>query len=132
MPKHKLANFILTLLRIAIGVIYIWFGILKIINRSPAESLIANTIPWFDPAIIVPAMGYLELVIGAGFLIPKIFKWTFPLFVGQIIGTFSSFFMCPERIFNNNPFLLTTEGEFVVKNLILLTAGSYIYLTKHT
>lgn len=120
--------FFLTFLRILLGIIYLWFGILKIINRSPAAPLLANTFPWWDPAIVVPATGCLEVVIGTGFLFPKILRWTFPLFVLQLSGTFLSFIICPQLMFNQNLLLLTTEGEFVSKNLILLTAGCLVYV----
>jgi hypothetical protein len=41
-----------------------------------------------------------------------------------MVGTFLVFFVLPDVAFTaGNPLRLTVEGEFVVKNLVLLTAG---------
>jgi uncharacterized membrane protein YkgB len=46
-----------------------------------------------------------------------------PLFVGHLLGTFGVLVMVPEVAFQaGNPLRLTVEGEFVVKNLVLLAA----------
>lgn len=47
-----------------------------------------------------------------------------PLFAGQMGGTFLVLVMRPDVAFQHgNLLLLTVEGEFVVKNLVLLSAG---------
>ena len=41
-----------------------------------------------------------------------------------MLGTFLVFLLLPDLTFQDgNPLLLTTEGEFVLKNLVLLSAG---------
>ena len=54
-----------TLLRYSLGIIYIWFGVLKPFGLSPAQELVENTIYWFDdPKTFVPILGIWEVVIG--------------------------------------------------------------------
>jgi uncharacterized membrane protein YkgB len=46
------------------------------------------------------------------------------LLVAQLIGTFLVLIVRPDIAFDNgNPLLLTTEGEFIVKNLVLISAA---------
>ena len=48
----------LTLLRYSLGIIYIWFGILKPFGLSPAQELVENTVYWFEnPKTFVPILG---------------------------------------------------------------------------
>lgn len=119
-----LARWSVPVLRISLGVVYIWFGALKVLNVSPVADLVAGTVYWLDPDWVVPALGVVELVIGAGLLLGRGLRVVLLLFVLQMIGTFGVLVLRPEVAFRNgNPLLLTVEGEFVVKNLVLLSAG---------
>ena len=52
-------------LRYSVGIIFVWFGILKTIGISPAQDLVANTVYWFDNKIdFVKFLGCWELIIG--------------------------------------------------------------------
>jgi uncharacterized membrane protein YkgB len=58
-----------------------------------------------------------RLIFGRGLL------FALPLLVGDLLGTFSVLVMVPEVAFQaGNPLCLMVEGEFVVKNLVLLAA----------
>jgi uncharacterized membrane protein YphA (DoxX/SURF4 family) len=54
-------------LRISMGVIFIWFGLLKSFGQSPVNDLVARTVYWFDPDIFIPILGWWESAIGACF-----------------------------------------------------------------
>ena len=112
------------LLRLSLGVVFIWFGALKIIDRSPVEALVAATVYWFDPDVVVPLLGVWEVVVGLGLLLQFAMRLTLLLFWLQLAGTFLVLVLQPGVAFQNgNPLLLTTEGEFVIKNLVLIAAG---------
>jgi uncharacterized membrane protein YkgB len=112
------------LLRISLGVVFLWFGLLKIFEVSPVSGLVAKTIYWFDPDVVVPAIGAVEVFVGACFLVGRLMRVALPLLVLQMAGTFLVLILLPDVTFRDgNPFLLTVEGEFVVKNLVLLSAG---------
>jgi putative oxidoreductase len=111
-------------LRTALAVVFIWFGALKIGRLSPVSELVARTVYWFDPHWVVPALGVVELVIGLALLVGVFLRVVLLVFAGQMVGTFLTFVVLPSVCFRGgNPLLLTVEGEFVVKNLVLLTAG---------
>jgi uncharacterized membrane protein YkgB len=112
------------LLRISLGVVFLWFGLLKIFAVSPVSGLVAKTIYWFDPDVVVPALGAVEVFVGACLLAGRLMRVALPLLVLQMAGTFMVLILLPEVAFRDgNPLLLTVEGEFVVKNLVLLSAG---------
>jgi uncharacterized membrane protein YkgB len=115
------------LLRISLGVVFLWFGLLKIFDVSPVSGLVAKTIYWFDPDVVVPALGTVEVFVGACLLAGRLMRIALPLLVLQMAGTFLVLVMLPDLAFRDgNPFLLSVEGEFVVKNLVLLSAGLVI------
>ena len=116
-----------TALRISIGLVFVWFGLLKVLDVSPVSDLVATTVYWFDPDLVVPALGAFEIVVGALLIWGRWLRVALALFAGQMLGTFLVFLIVPDVAFRDgNPFLLTVEGEFVVKNLVLLAAGMVI------
>jgi hypothetical protein len=57
-------------------------------------------------------------------------RLTLLLFLAQMVGTFLTFLILPNVVFQHgNPLLLTVEGEFVVKNLVLIAAGLVVGTT---
>jgi uncharacterized membrane protein YkgB len=121
---HVLSRWSIPALRVALGVVFVWFGALKIGRLSPVSELVARTVYWFDPDVVVPALGIVEVVIGAGLIFGVLLRVVLLLFAAQMAGTFLTFVVLPHVCFrDSNPLLLTVEGEFVVKNLVLLAAG---------
>jgi uncharacterized membrane protein YkgB len=114
-------------LRISLGVVFLWFGLLKILDVSPVSGLVANTIYWFDPDVVVPALGVFEVFVGACLVAGRLMRIALPLLILQMAGTFMVLVLLPDVAFRDgNPFLLTVEGEFVVKNLVLLSSALVI------
>jgi uncharacterized membrane protein YphA (DoxX/SURF4 family) len=115
------------LLRISLGVVFLWFGLLKIFDVSPVSGLVAKTIYWFEPDVVVPALGAFEVFVGACLIVGRLMRIALPLLVLQMAGTFLVLVLLPSVAFRDgNPFLLTVEGEFVVKNLVLLSSALVI------
>lgn len=121
-----------TFLKATLGVVFVWFGGLKLAGRSPVEELVATTMPWFDAAWFVPVLGVVEVAIGIGLIFELLLPVVLALFAAQMLGTFSILVFHPTIAFQGyNPLLLTVEGEFVVKNLVLLAAGLAIAGSLH-
>jgi uncharacterized membrane protein YkgB len=117
-------------LRVSLGVVFVWFGALKIAGATPVTDLVADTVYWFDPDWVVPMLGWAEVVVGAGLVLRIWLRGVLALFVAQMAGTFLVLVIQPEVAFRDgNPLLLTVEGEFVIKNLVLLSAGLVIGAT---
>jgi len=118
------------LLRISVAVVFIWFGLLKLAGRSPVYDLVARTVYWVSPEAFVPLLGVWEVAIGMGLLFRFALRVTLFLFWLQLAGTFLVLVLRPDIAFQRgNPLLLTTEGEFVIKNLVLIAAGLVIGAT---
>ncbi|MCI0406544.1 MAG: YkgB family protein [candidate division Zixibacteria bacterium] len=112
------------LLRGALAVVFIWFGLLKLFRVSPVADLVADTVYWFSPEWFVPFLGFWETVVGLGLLFGKTLRFVLLLFFMQMAGTFLVLIVHPALSFQNgNPLHLTVLGEFVVKNLVLIAAG---------
>ena len=115
-----------TLLRLSLAVVFIWFGALKLVGRSPVADLVGATVYWLPARVFVPVLGVWEVAIGLGLLFRLALRFTLFLLFVQMAGTFLVLLLRPERAFAGSPFLLTAEGEFVIKNLVLISAGLVI------
>lgn len=112
------------LLRMCLGLVFLWFGALKVSGDSPVAALVAAAVPWFPPEQFIPFLGAWEILVGAGLLFRVALRVTLFLFWMQMAGTFLVLVLRPDLAFQHgNPLLLTTEGEFVIKNLVLIAAG---------
>jgi putative oxidoreductase len=119
-----LRRFSLPLLRASLGLVFVWFGALKVADVTPAKELVAGTVPWLDADWLVPALGWFEILIGAALISGYLLGWVCAAMVGHLCGTFLTVLMQPEIMFQHgNPLMLTMEGEFVAKNLVLITAA---------
>ena len=126
-----MARYSLDVLRFALGVIFIWFGALKFFpGLSPAEELVRNTIYFFDPDFFLPILATWEVLIGIGFLsgffTNKLQRATILLLFMQMVGAALPLILLPEVCWTNFPFVLTLEGQYIIKNLVII--GSALVL----
>lgn len=120
------------LLRVCLGMLFVWFGMLKLAGRTPVTALIVGTVPWLDAAWFVPALGGLELLLGLALVAGYRLDWVSLALAVHLAGTFMTFVMQPGVIFRQgNPLLLTTEGEFVAKNMVLIAAALVVAAQGH-
>lgn len=111
------------LLRWTLGVIFIWFGALKPFGLSPAQDLVSNTVYWVDPGWFVPLLGWWEVAIGVGLLFKPLIRPAIALLFLQMPGTFLPLILLPQVTFTRMPFGLTLEGQYIIKNLVLIAAA---------
>jgi putative oxidoreductase len=110
-------------LRVALGILFIWFGGLKVMGVSPVAALVADTLPFADAHVVVLALGTAEVALGLVLVTGRFLRVALPALALHLAGTFSTFVMVPGLMFRHgNPLLLTVDGEFVMKNLILIAA----------
>ncbi|MDX1421207.1 MAG: hypothetical protein R3181_14675 [Rubricoccaceae bacterium] len=113
-----------TLLRYAVGLVFIWFGGLKLFEgASPAEALVKRTVYWFEPAWFFPLLGVWEVAIGVGLLVKPLVRLAILLLFLQMPGTFMPLVIVPEACWEAFPFVLTLEGQYIVKNLVIIAAA---------
>ncbi|MFK7960934.1 MAG: hypothetical protein AB8G96_10460 [Phycisphaerales bacterium] len=118
-------------LRYSLAVIFMWFGILKPIGLSPAEPLVLLTVDWmpvFAPETWLAIIGGWEVVIGVLFLFRSTLRFAIGLLALQMVGTFMPLVMLPEITFQEGrvPYGLTMEGQYIVKNLLIISAAMVI------
>ncbi|QSG14549.1 hypothetical protein [Halapricum desulfuricans] len=111
------------MLRASVGVVFIWFGALKVLDVSPAAELVASTVYVVPPEVFVPVLGVWEMLIGLFLLYrPLIRAGIFLLFL-QLPGTFLPLVLLPEVVYTTAPYALTVEGQYIVKNLVIIGAA---------
>ena len=113
----------LLLLRISLAVIFIWFGALKPFRISPADELIEKTVYWFDPNVFIPILGIWEVLIGVCLLFRPLIRVALFLLLLQMPGTFLPLVLLPETCFTHVPWAPTMEGQYIIKNLVLISAA---------
>lgn len=124
---REMRNWGIWLLRVGLGIVFLWFGLLKIFNVSPVTHIIEKTYTFtIDYPVIIILLGVLEVLIGLGLILKMYLKITLILLWLQIAGVLLSVLFNPSLFFDGNPFFLTLEGEFVVKNLVILAASIVI------
>lgn len=111
------------ILRYSIALIYLWFGALKLVNLSPAEELVTETLFFLPPQTAILFVGLWEVVTGLLLLHQKTLKYGLILLLLHIPGIFSPLILAPGMLFNRFPHELTLEGHYVLKNLVLLGAA---------
>lgn len=111
------------LLRITLGLVYVWFGALKVVGKSDVFSLVAGTLPFMNPFVFVPVLGVIEVVLGIGLMSGRLPRVVFVVVIAHLAGTFLTIFTVPNMLWHNHdPLLLSMDGEFVLKNLVLISA----------
>lgn len=113
-----------TFLRVGLGIVFIWFGMLKFFpGLSPAEELVRNTVYFFPPDLFIPILAAWETLIGIGLISGKFMRITLLLLFLQMPGTALPIVLLPEVVWTSFPFGLTLEGQYIIKNLVLIGAG---------
>lgn len=125
----------LLLLRLSIGIIFFWYGILKFFKGlSPAEDLAVNTISTLSfglipDKIILYGLALVEVVIGVGLILKVFFRAILLLLFLQMLGTFIPIVLYPSEVFNIFPYSLTLEGQYIVKNIIIVSSAIVLWST---
>ncbi|MFC3878661.1 hypothetical protein ACFOSV_00645 [Algoriphagus namhaensis] len=120
--------------RFSLFIIYFWFGILKVIGISPAESLVENLFlqtfgTFIDFKIFCLGFGAFECVLGILWLFPKLTKIAFYLLIAHMISTFLPVLLLPEATWQTW-FTPTLVGQYIIKNFALISLAWFIQATE--
>ena len=125
-----MAKYGIVFLRISVGIVFLWFGALKLIpGLSPAEGLIRETLTFMPMNVFIPILAIWEMVIGLGYITGKFMRITILLMFLQIIGAVSPIVLNPDAVFNVFPYALTLEGQYIIKNIVLISAALVVGAT---
>jgi uncharacterized membrane protein YphA (DoxX/SURF4 family) len=132
---HWMAANGITLLRISLGIVFFWFGFLKFFpGLSPAEELATRTIATLTFGLIQPDVSIIllatwESLIGLGLITGKFMRVTLLLLFLQMPGTMLPLLLFPSETFTIFPIAPTLEGQYIIKNIALVSAGIVIGAT---
>lgn len=130
-----MAQYGLVFLRVSLGLVFLWFGILKFFpDMSPAQSLATRTISVLTnhlvpPAVSLPILALWECLIGVGLLIGHYLRVFLLLLYLQMLGTLTPIVLFPDEVFIRIPYAPTLEGQYIIKNLVLISAGIVVGAT---
>lgn len=120
---------VVTLIRVFLGVNFLWFGMLKFFpGVSPAETLATMTINVLTFGLIAPTvsmklLALWEVLVGLGFLSGRFIPFFVRIFMIHMVLTFTPLFLFPELCFTHPPFALTIVGQYIIKNLVFIASG---------
>jgi uncharacterized membrane protein YkgB len=123
----------ISLLRISVGIIYLWFGALKFFHGySPAEDLAKQTIHkltfgLMSDALEINLLATWECAIGVLFIADKWMKPALIFFFLHMICTFTPLIFFPDETFRYLPYGLSLVGQYIIKNLVIISAGVVLW-----
>ncbi|MGQ9903302.1 MAG: DoxX family membrane protein [Anaerolineae bacterium] len=132
---HWMARYSVIILRVALGLVFLWFGALKFIpGLSPAQGLAGQTIELLTFGLISPPVSVLilaawECAIGIGLITGLFIRVTIFLLLTQMAGTLTPLFLFPAETWTIFPIAPTLEGQYIIKNMVLVGAGLVIGAT---
>lgn len=130
-----MARYGILLLRVSVGVVFFWFGILKFFpGVSPAEGLATRTISVLTLGLIPQDVAFVilaawECLVGVGLIFGVFMRGTLLLLWLQMVGAITPIVLFPEIVFTHVPYAPTLEGQYIIKNLVLISAGIVIGAT---
>jgi uncharacterized membrane protein YkgB len=113
-------------LRAALGIVFVWFGGLKVLGVSPAADLVASTVYIVPAELFVPVLGVWEVLIGLCLLYRPLTRLGLLLLALQLPGTFLPLVLLPDVVYVTFPYALTVEGQYIIKNLVIIAAALVI------
>jgi uncharacterized membrane protein YkgB len=122
-------------LRISLGIVFLWFGVLKFFpGLSPAQDIATRTIDVLfnsavSPRIALYVLAAWECVIGLGLILGVALRAVILLLLVQMMGTLTPLLLFPSETFYRFPFAPTLEGQYIIKNLVLISAALVIGAT---
>jgi uncharacterized membrane protein YphA (DoxX/SURF4 family) len=125
----------IVVLRLGLGLVFLWFGVLKFVpGLSPAQDLATRTIERLtlgtvEPDISLPILAAWESLIGLGLLSGRFLRATLFLLAVQMLGAAMPLVLFPDETFTQFPYAPTLEGQYIIKNVVLVGAAMVIGAT---
>ena len=109
--------------RVSLGGLFLWFGLLKPFGQKTTTSLLAHTVYWGEPDVVVPLLGWWEVAIGLCLIYRPFVRMALFLLAIRLPGTLLAFVLLPEVCFLQVPFVPTPEGQYLIKDVVILFAA---------
>lgn len=132
---HQLVLHSVTALRVAVGAVFLGFGALKYFpGVSPAQNLTEATthilfLGLVPSNVALVMIATLECFIGGCLLSGRFMRIAIWLLAIEFVGILAPLFVLPGRLFAGPHHAPTLEGQYVLKDVILVGAGLVIAAT---
>jgi uncharacterized membrane protein YkgB len=105
---------------------------LKVLGTSPAEGLVTKFFnitlePFMGIQTFLLILGAGECAIGMLWLSPRLTKIAFWVMLGHLFTTFLPVLFLVEETWQSF-FALTLTGQYIIKNVVLLSAAWFVYV----
>ncbi len=117
------------ILRISVGIVFFWFGVLKFFDdSSPAEEIATRTVMLIsggaiEPEVSLAMLAAIECIIGLGILVKPFMKYVIPIMYFQMAGTLLPLVCFADETWEIPPIVPTLLGQYIIKNAVLISAG---------
>ncbi|MER5770876.1 DoxX family protein [Streptomyces sp. NPDC001985] len=117
-----------TILRVSVGLVFIWFGLMKFIpEASPAQDVATRTMDVLSFGLVPaeatrPLLALFETAIGVGLVTGVLLRVALAAFFVHMAGVFSALLILPGEMWNGPMATPTLEGQYVIKNVVLIAA----------
>ena len=122
------------LARVGLFIVFFWFGVLKVLNYSPASPLVQKLfeqiIPFLSFSTFLILFGLLEMIIGVLFLIRGMERVAFLLLIIHMVTTFLPLFLL-RSVTWSSWFVPTLEGQYIIKNVVIVASALGIVAHLH-
>ncbi|MDX1512483.1 MAG: hypothetical protein R3174_01960 [Gammaproteobacteria bacterium] len=108
--------------RVSLGMLFIWFGLMKPLGHKTTTSILAHAVYWGDPDTMVLILGWWEVAIGVCLLIRPLVRLALILLVIRLPGIILAFILKTDVCFYSIPFAPTPEGQYLIKDLVIFIA----------
>lgn len=112
--------------RVGLGGMFVWFGALKLAGQPTATTILAHTIYLGPPETMVRVLGAWEVLIGLCLLWSPLVRIAIPLLLLRLAGTAAALVLRGDVCFAGVPWVPTPEGQYLIKDLLLLGAALVI------
>ena len=125
----------ITILRISIGAVLLAFGLLKFFpGVSPAQELVEKTTSMLTLGLVpgataLVAVALLETLVGLWLISGRGLRGAVYLLAVQLVGIMSPIVLLPGRLFAGPHGAPTLEGQYVLKDVIIVGAALVLAAT---
>lgn len=116
------------LMRGSLALVFLWFGALKLMNESPVVALLEHSFAFLARTPWLQLLGLVEILIAVGLVVPRLAKIAAVTVLLHLCGTLSVAVVAPHLVFAPRFPVLTMEGEFILKNVVLMAAAIAVLL----
>lgn len=112
--------------RLAIGLVFVWFGLLKVLDFTSATSIIAKTVYLGSPEVTTRLLGLWEVAIGVCLIGPGLARVAVALLAIRLPGTLLALLLRADVCWTDSFLVPTIQGQYLIKDAILFAAAMII------